>query len=208
MTEPTTSTEILFEERLAATRRDWRWLPAVVVASFLAVAPIVGGIAALAWLWNVVRFARTRVVVGPDHLTVGKRTVRLSALELSTLGQAGNTWPWRAFNRRYLGANPFWTDDSVGVRGLDFGKRYWVAIGTNRRAELVDVLNRAIPEARTRAVEAGTWSAQHSGGSLTPSGWHADPWAPEQLRWWDGEQWTHWTAPKQGAPPPDAGGDR
>src|SRR5678815_92930 len=114
----------LYEEHLAATRRDWRWLPVIVVIMLVAVLPVLVPVAVLAWLYNVVRFRKTRVRVEPDHLWVGKRWVRLCALELSTLGQAGNTWPWRHLNRRYLGANPIWTSDSVSLRGIDGGKRY------------------------------------------------------------------------------------
>ena len=204
---PVAPGEVIFEESLGATRRDWRWLPIVVVAMFLSFSPIVAGLAAAAWGVNVLRFSKTRVVIDPDHLWVGMRSVRLCALELSTLGQAGNTWPWRAFNRRYLGANPFWTNDSVGLRGLDGGKRYWVAIGTNNRDALVDALNREVPRARERAVANGSWSAAHT-TSLPPPGWHSDPWDPTaQQRWWDGNEWTGWTAPKAGTPPPATGSD-
>jgi hypothetical protein len=199
---------MLFEERLGATSRDWRWFPIVVIVTFLAASPIIAGVAALAWIMNVVRFRKVRVLVEPDYLWVGRRSVRLCALELSTLGQAGNTWPWRALNRRYLGANPFWTDDSVGLRGLDNGKRYWVAVGTNRRDELVGALNRAVPPARARAEAAATWSPTVT--RLPPAGWYADPWEPaKQRRWWDGRQWTGWTAPGVGGtPPPGTGSEQ
>lgn len=199
--------EVVFEESLRATRRDWRWFPIVVVAVFLSGSPILAGITALAWGFNVFRFWGMRVVMDSDHLWVGTRSVRLCALELPTLGQAGNTWPWRTFNRRYLGANPFWTNDSVGLRGLDGGKRYWIAIGTNHRDALVDALTREAPRARERAIAEGSWSVART-ISLPPPGWHADPWDPTaQQRWWDGAQWTGWTAPKTGTPPPGTGSD-
>jgi hypothetical protein len=193
MTDLAAPAEVLFEEHLGAKRRDWRWFPIVVVVTFLAVSPIIAGVAALAWFVNVLRFRNARVQVAADDLWVGKRTVRLCALELSTLGQAGNTWPWRVFNRRYLGANPFWTDDSVAIRGIDAGKRYWVAVGTNRREELVDVLQRTIPEARARAEAAGTWSP--TAVRLPRADWYTDPWDSVNRRWWDGVRWTGWTRP-------------
>ncbi len=34
-----------------------------------------------------------------------------------------------------------------------------------------------------------------------PPGYHPDPWSPENLRWWDGEQWTLSTIPKLPALP-------
>jgi hypothetical protein len=207
MTDLAAPAEVLFEEHLGAKRRDWRWFPIVVGVTFLAVSPIIAGVAALAWFVNVLRFRNARVQVAADDLWVGKRTVRLCALELSTLGQAGNTWPWRVFNRRYLGANPFWTDDSVAIRGIDAGKRSWVAVGTNRREELVDVLQRAIPAARARAEASGTWSP--TAARLPRAEWYADPWDPASRRWWDGLRWTGWTrladaddsAPEPGAEP-------
>ena len=177
----------------------------IVVVTFFAAAPVVAPIAVLAWLYNVLRFRRTRVRVDADYLWVGKRWVRLCALELSTLGQAGNTWPWRSFNKRYLGANPIWTSDSVGLRGIDLGRRYWVAIGTNRRDELVAALTTAVPPARERAEAAGTWAPDLR--VLPPAGWHTDPWNPAgQLRWWDGREWTGWTWPPTPAPTADDGG--
>jgi hypothetical protein len=157
--------------------------------------------AAGAWFVNVIRFARTRVRIDRERLTVGRRSVRLAALELSTLGRASNTWPWRIFNRRYLGANPIWTRDSVGIRGIDQGRPYWVAVGTNRREELVSVLDEAVTAAQARSKTA-------DGRTLPPAAWHPDPWDPSgQLRWWDGEKWTGYTAPRHaGSPPPGVEG--
>jgi hypothetical protein len=209
MTEPDDAAPpgVLFHERVSATRRDWRWLPVVFLVTALGVSPIAGGLAALAWFFNVVRYRNAVVLVDAHELRVGKRSVRLAALELSTLGEAGNTWPWRVLNRRYLGANPFWTDQSVGLRGLDAGKRYWVAVGTNRRDELVSTLNTQIPVARAREQAAGTWSPA-SARALPKAAWHPDPWDPSrQLRWWDGTQWTGWTHPKPGAAPAADPGD-
>jgi len=181
----------LFEEHLRAPARAWWWLAAIAVITFLVVAPLIVPIAVLAWLINVGRFWRSRVRVEDDYMWVGKRWVRLAALDLSTLGRAGNTWPWRAFSKRYLGANPIWTRDSVAVRGIEGTKPYRVAVGTNRREELVDVLARAVPAAQAR-VGTATWATPVA--ATPPPGWHPDPWDPDrQLRWWDGAQWTGYT---------------
>jgi len=210
VTAPTTTVPaapaVLFEERLRAPARAWWWLAVIVVVTAFALAPFLVPVAAVAWAVNVVRFWRSRVRVDDDHLWVGKRSVRLAALDLSTLGRAGNTWPWKAFNKRYLGANPIWTRDSVAVRGIDGERPYWVAVGTNRRDELVDVLTRAVPAAQEQ-VGPAVWAAP--GAATPPPGWHDDPWDPAgHLRWWDGAQWTEFTAPKgatPGAPTPGSG---
>jgi hypothetical protein len=184
--------DLLFEERLRPAARGWLWLPPILAITFLAIAPLV------AWFVNIARFWRTTVRVDPDHVWVGKRSARLAALDLTTLGRAQNTWPWRTFSPRWLGANPIWTADSVGVRGFDGGKPLWVSVGTNHREALVAVLERAVPDARTRTpAPVGT-----SGPSLPPPGWHPDPWDPAggRLRWWDGERWTGWTHPQPGGP--------
>jgi len=192
--------DVVFEEDLKATGRAWWLLPVVTVVAFFAVAPLVAPIAVAAWFVNVLRFRKTKVRIDAGQLMVGRRSVPLAALEPSTLGRAGNTWPWRVFNRRYLGANPIWTRDSVGMRGIVDRKPCWVAVGTNRRDELVTVLNQAVVDAR-----ADTQAA--TGSALPPAAWHPDPWNPrEQLRWWDGKQWTGYTAPRHpGGPPPGVG---
>jgi len=210
--------ELLFEERLRPATRGWLWLPPILAITFLAIAPLVVPIALLAWFVNIARFWRTTVRVDSDCVWVGKRSARLDALDLTTLGRAQNTWPWRTFSRRWLGANPIWTADSVGVRGFDGGKPLWVSVGTNNREALVTVLEQAVPDARARTPAVTT-----SATPLAPPGWHPDPWDPAarsraastadsaggaargadqsgRLRWWDGAQWSGWTHPQPRGP--------
>ncbi len=179
-----------FEERVGPSPRAWIWLPVIVVITALAISPVVVPLAVIAWFVNVLRYRGVVVRVDADYVWVNRRWARLAALDLDTLGRASNTWPWRSFNQRYLGANPIWTRDSVGVRGTDGGKRYWLSVGTNRRDELVRVLEKAVPAARERAASAGP--------AVTPPGWHPDPWRRSPLRWWDGHQWTGYTWPPPG----------
>ena len=187
---------VLYEERLAATARSWRWLVAASVITFVVLAPVVVVITVGAWIVNVVRYSRTTIRIDSDRVWVGRRNVRLAALDLSTLGRASNTWPWRSFNARYLGGNPIWTRDSVGIRGVDAGQTYWVSVGTNHRGELVATLERAVTDAKARATRA---ASAYAGMPLPPPGWHDDPWAPGTgLRWWDGNQWTGYTATRPG----------
>ncbi len=195
MTTTTTTARLLFEEKIGPAPRAWIWLPIIVVITALAIAPVVVPIALIAWGVNVIRFKGTVVRVDDDYVWVGRRWARLAALDLSTLGQASNTWPWRYFNRRYLSANPIWTRGSVGIRGVDGGKKYWFSVGTNRRDELIAVLEAAIPAARAKPAPVGP------AGPLPPPGWHPDPWRLASMRWWDGRQWTGYTWPPQpGAP--------
>jgi len=63
---PSAPTAPLFDEPVGANRRAWVWLPVIIVVTFFATAPVVVPIAVLAWLYNVLRFRRTRVRVDAD----------------------------------------------------------------------------------------------------------------------------------------------
>lgn len=184
-TTPAAAAVPSFSERLRPSARGWLWLPVVLAITSLAIAPLIAPVALAAWLVNLVRFWRVQVVVDDHAVRVGRRSAPLESLDLTTLGRAQNTWPWRVFSRRWLGANPIWTRDSVGIRGFYDGKPVWVSVGTDRRDELVGVLESAVPAARDRAPSAPP----------TTGGWHTDPWDPTRLRWWDGARWTGWTWP-------------
>jgi hypothetical protein len=184
-----------FEERLGVRGRAWWWLLAIAAVAFFAIGPIAVPLALVAWFVNVGRYARVRTRIDDERLSVGRRSVPLAALDLSTVGRATNPWPWRVFSRRYLGANPIWTRDSLSVQGIDPGGIYRVAVGTNRRDELAATLETAAREAQDRRTHA----ASHL--LIAPPGWHLDPWAPTALlRWWDGVAWTGHTWPLVPAP--------
>lgn len=182
---------VLFEERLRAAGRAWWWLLVIVVVTFFTIGLLAVPIAILAWLVNVGRFRRTVVRVDAERLWVGRRSARLVALDLATVGRATNPWPWRVFNSRHLGANPIWTRDSVGLRGRDGSRKYWVAIGTNRREEFLEALERGVADARERSAAA---ARAYAGQTLPPPGWYDDPRDLTRLRWWDGVEWTGYDA--------------
>ena len=189
-----------FVERLGMPKRAWGLFILALVVTVVAVHPLIAPFAALSWLLSVFRFSRTTVRVDFETITVGKRTAPLAGLDLSTLGRAGNPWPWRHVSSRFLGANPIWTKDSVHVRGRDAtGNAITVNVGTNRRDELVAALADGVSDARQHgSVPSGamSWNAHPA---TTAAGWYDDPWAPGAAwRWWDGARWTTYAAPRAG----------
>ena len=192
---------VLFEERLRPSRRAWWWLAVISVITFFTLGLIVVPIAIIAWFINVARFRSAVVRIDTERVWVGRRSLRLTALDLSKIGRATNPWPWRAFNHRYLGGNPIWTGDSVGIRGREGKKRCWLSVGTNRRDEFLQTLVDAAASARTRSDAA---AAAYAGRALPPPGWYDDPWDATRIRWWDGREWTGYGAghPVGSAPNP------
>lgn len=182
---------VLFEERLRPRGRAWWWLLVICVISLFTLGLIVVPIALVAWFVNVGRFARTRIRVDTERIWVGSRSVRLTALDLDDIGRATNPRPWRVFSPRYLGGNPVWTRDSIGIKGVDGTKKCWVSVGTNRRDELVDTLRTAATDARARREAA---ASAYAGYALPAAGWYTDPWDATRIRWWDGEEWTGYAA--------------
>ena len=178
-----TAPTVRFEERLRVRGRQWLWLLAIVVVSALAGAIVLVPFAVVAWLYALIRFGFTRVRIDDQNIWVGAKSAPLAGLDLASLGRASNSWPWAVFSDHWLGANPIWTRDSVGLRGRDEkGKSLRVSIGTNRREELVEALSSGV-----RTAQAGYWAAVVT----VPPGWYDDPWNPiEQLRWFDGQAWT------------------
>ncbi len=192
---------VLYEERLRPGRRAWWWLLVICVITLFTLGLIIVPVALIAWFVNVGRFARTQIKVDTERLWVSNRSVRLTALELDDIGRATNPRPWRVFSPRYLGGNPVWTRDSVGIKGREGTKKCWVAVGTNHRDELVATLRAAATAARERRAAA---ALAYGDGPLPAPGWYGDPWDALRIRWWDGEQWSGYAAPHPtaGAPAP------
>jgi hypothetical protein len=183
---------VLYEERLRPRGRAWWWLPVICVITLFTLGLVIVPIALAAWFVNVGRFARTRIKVDSERIWVGSRSLRLTALDLDDIGRATNPRPWRVFSPRYLGGNPVWTSDSIGIKGREGTKKCWVSVGTNRRDELVAALHAAATAARERRDAA---ALAYGDRPLPAPGWYDDPWDPLRIRWWDGEQWSGYAAP-------------
>lgn len=182
---------VLYEERLGPRGRAWWWLLVICVITLFTLGLVIVPIALGAWLVNVGRFTRTRIKVDTERIWVGGRSLRLTALDLDDVGRATNPRPWRVFSPRYLGGNPIWTRDSIGVKGREGPKKCWVSVGTNRRDELLETLRAAAADARVRREAA---AAAYAGRPLPRPGWYPDPWDPSRTRWWDGEMWSGYAA--------------
>lgn len=178
----------LYLERLGMPRRAWGLFAFALGVTTFAIHPLYVPVVALAWAVSVVRYNRTGVRIDQHAITVGRRSALLATLDLTTLGQARNPWPWKIFSKRYLGANPVWTRDSIRLRGRVGGKKVIVAVGTNRRDELVAVLSAAVDAAKL----VGPWGPPPH---RPRPGWYVDPYGQAgAVRWWDGTRWTPFAA--------------
>ena len=180
---------VRYTENLRVRGRQWFWLAVIALVSALAGALVLVPFVIVAWMYAVVRFGFTKIKIDDHYLWVGAKSAPLAGLDLATLARASNAWPWAVFSDHWLGANPIWTRDSVGLKGRDsMGKKVTVAIGTNRRDDLIEALTSSVRAAQ--AGYAGTWGNVVS----VPAAWYDDPWNPvNQLRWFDGNAWTGYT---------------
>lgn len=189
---------LLYEERLGMPARAWGLLGLAVAATVVLVYPPLVVFTVASWVVSVVRFNGAVVRIDPGRIHVGRRSAPLAGLDLATLGRARNPWPWQVFSPRYLGANPIWARDSVGLRGSDeAGRPVRVAVGTSRRDELVRALAGAVPAARANAAAGPVaWLAAPAAGfpsaDSTP-GAQVAPRAPAGP--------AGWQAPARPAPP-------
>ena len=154
--------------------------------------------------------ASTVIRIDTERIWVGRRSAAAHrARLLDTVDRATNPWPWRVFNNRYLGGNPIWTRDSVGIRGRD-GKRrsYWLS----RRAP-TGATNCSQPSSTpwltARARSASAAAAAYVGRPLPPPGWYDDPWDAHADPLVGRQQWTGYAAVHPAAAtsnPPAPGG--
>jgi len=205
-TPPAAQPPVLFDEALGMPRQAWALFGLALVVALVVVHPYTVPLVALSWLYSVMRFHRVRVRVDPWYLSVGKRHAPLAGLDLTTLGRARNPWPWKVFSRSYLGANPIWTSDSVRVIGRDLhGGQVTVAVGTNRRDELLGVLESAVARASTAlgaqpATEAQVPSPAASAAPVNASAAPAGS-APVPAGAWPAPSSAGWTPQPPVRPP-------
>jgi hypothetical protein len=191
------SDQLLYRERLDVGARGWGLFLLAVLITAVAVSPKLVPITVFAWLLNVARFSGTEIRIDDNQVAVGRKRAALTSFDPSTLARACNTWPWRTWSERWLGANPIWTKDSVQLVGSTNRGTVWLNVGTNHRDELVAALMSGIRQAHERqAHEADVGATSTAEGSAARTGcaaqgWYADPWNPvASVRWWDGTAWT------------------
>ena len=80
------------------------------------------------------------IKVSGGVLSVGRRAVPVSALDLSTLSVAETAEIYAVFGSGNLKSNPMWLRETVAVRGNHGGRPISVMVRTNRRDELVAAL--------------------------------------------------------------------
>jgi hypothetical protein len=154
LTSPVAAPALLYEERLGMPRRAWGLFGLALLTTVVAVHPLAVIPVVLSWGYSVVRFNRSTVRISPDWFMVGKRMTPLAGLDLRTIGRARNPWPWKVFSRRFLGANPIWTADSIRIVGQDLhGEQVVIAVGTNHRDQLLAVLHDAVQQSYSRLAQ-------------------------------------------------------
>ncbi|MBA3373851.1 MAG: hypothetical protein M3493_10140 [Actinomycetota bacterium] len=84
---------------------------------------------------------RVRVVEGRLH--VGRRSVPVHALDLSTMTFEVGPEVFSVFDRHRLMSNPIWLHDKLAVNGRHNGQTVGVVVSSNRHDELVAVLRSA-----------------------------------------------------------------
>ncbi len=179
-----------YEEKLRLRGRQWGWFVAITFVTVLGGGVVLVPFVLLAWFYAVIRFFASTIKLQDGRLHVGAKSTPLGGLDLSTVGRAKNNWPWAIFSDQWLGAVPVWTKDSIGLTGIDdHGNKVRVALGTNRRDELLAALTAGVTQAR-----GGVSGTVLPPPVQVPPGWYDDPWNPVgQLRWFDGRAWTGYT---------------